>query len=189
MMGRQTLPGQRLKLIVVAVILSGAISGCSAVDPTADLEQYVRETQERQRPHIEPLPEIKPYKTFLYGARLDEYRTPFAPSSGGGGEALPQQKPAYASGPKPDLNRRKEALEQFPLDALRMQGTVVQNGVSWGIVIAPDKSVHRVQVDNYLGRNFGRISRVTEDSIEVMELVPDGANGWQQREAALALNQ
>ena len=188
-MGRQTLPRQWFYLTIAAIILSGSLSGCSTVDPTADLEQYVRETQERQRPHIEPLPEIKPYKTFLYGARLDEYRTPFAPSMGGGAEAQPRQKPAYAGGPKPDLNRRKEALEQFPLDALRMQGTLVLKGVSWGIVIAPDGSVHRVQVDNYLGRNFGRISRVTEDSIEVMELVPDGANGWQQREAALALNQ
>jgi len=188
-MGRQTLPGQRLYLTIATIIMVGSMSACSTVDPTADLEQYVRETQERQRPHIEPLPEIKPYKTFLYGARLDEYRTPFAPSTGGGVDARPQEKPSYASGPKPDLNRRKEALEHFPLDALRMQGTLVQNGESWGIVIAPDGSVHRVQVDNYLGRNFGRISRVTEDSIEVMELVPDGANGWQQREAALALNQ
>jgi len=188
-MGRKTLPWQWLYLTFWAIVLAGSMSGCSTVDPTADLEQYVRETQERQRPHIEPLPEIKPYKTFLYGARLDEYRTPFSPSLGGESDARPQQKPAYAGGPKPDLNRRKEALEQFPLDALRMQGTLVQNGESWGIVIAPDGSVHRVQVNNYLGRNFGRIRRVTEDSIEVMELVPDGANGWQQREAALALNQ
>ena len=188
-MRRQILPGKWFYTNSVAIVLSVALSGCATEDPTADLEQYVRETQERQRPHIEPLPEIKPYKTFLYGARLDEYRTPFAPSVGGDSEQEPQQKASYASGPKPDLNRRKEALEQFPLDALRMHGTLVQNGVSWGIVIAPDGSVHRVQVDNYLGQNYGRINRVTEGSIEVMELVPDGANGWQQREAALALNQ
>lgn len=188
-MVRQTRPAKWVYPTIATVALTGVLSGCAAEDPTADLEQYVRETQERQRPHIEPLPEIKPYKTFLYGAKLDEYRTPFSPSVDGDTEARPQQKPAYAGGPKPDLNRRKEALEQFPLDALRMQGTLVQGGVNWGIVIAPDGSVHRVQVGNYLGRNYGRISRVTEDSIEVMELVTDGANGWQQREAALALNQ
>ena len=188
-MGRQILSGQWCYPSVVAIALSGILSGCASDDPTADLEQYVRETQERQRPHIEPLPEIKPYKTFLYGARLDEYRTPFAPAVAVDSDARPQQALALSSGPKPDLNRRKEVLEQFPLDALRMQGTLIQNGESWGIVMAPDGSVHRVHVDNYLGQNFGRISRVTEDSIEVLELVPDGANGWQQREAALALNQ
>lgn len=188
-MSWQLLPGRQFYATSGALVLSIALSGCTTEDPTADLEQYVRDTQEQQRPHIEPLPEIKPYKTFLYGAKLDEFRSPFSPSAGGESEPAPQQKVSYASGPKPDLNRRKEALEQFPLDALRMQGTLVQNGVRWGIVIAPDRSVHRVRVDNYLGQNFGRISRVTEDTIDVMELLPDGANGWQQHEAALALKQ
>lgn len=184
-MDRRNVPTRWYCLLTLTMILTG----CSSENPTADLEKYVQETQERQRPHIEPLPEIKPYKTFLYGARLDEFRNPFSPSSGNAAVVRRQQQISHTGGPRPDGNRRKEALEQFPLDALRMQGTLNQKGVNWGIVIAPDGSVHRVQVDNYLGRNHGRISRITEDSIEVLELLPDGANGWQQREAALALNQ
>lgn len=178
------------RLIPVALVLLPALlTGCSTEDPTVDLQQYVEETAARQRPHIEPLPEIKPYTTFLYGALLDEYRSPFAPTS----ETEPGQREketvVSGGGPAPDPNRRKEALEQFPLDALRMQGTLVQGGENWGIVRAPDGSVHRVQVDNYVGQHYGRILSITEESIDVMELISDGANGWQQREASMALNQ
>jgi len=176
----------RTGLLLLPAVLLG---GCADENPTADLQQYVQETQARQRPHIEPFPEIKPYKTFLYGAKLDEYRNPFAPADETGSA---QQKVVLANlgaGPRPDPNRRKEALEQFPLDALRMQGTLVQGGENWGIVQAPDGSVHRVQVDNYVGQNDGRILGITEDSIDLVELVPDGANGWQKREASMALNQ
>lgn len=170
-------------------LLSGLLSGCMNENPTADLEQFVRETEESQQPHIEPLPEIKPYKTFLYGARLDEFRNPFAPASGSDVAVRVQARSGSTEGPKPDFNRRKEALEQYPLDALRMQGTLTQDGVNWGIVIAPDGAVYRVKADNYVGQNHGKIREITEDSISVMELVPDGVNGWQQRQAELALNQ
>ena len=171
------------------ILLSVTLGACASKDPTEDLAQFVKDTEENQQPHIEPLPEIKPYKTFLYAARLDEFRNPFAPASGSDVAVQIQRQMGHGDGPKPDLNRRKEALEQYPLDALRMQGTLSQNGVNWGIVIAPDGAVHRVKVDNYLGQNYGRIIDITEDGIEVVELVPDGVNGWQQRQAELALNQ
>lgn len=176
----------RAALLVVFPVM---LSGCSGDDPTVDLKQYVEETQARQRPHIEPLPEIKPYKTFLYQARLDEYRNPFAPADENDVVQQLEVSQSKASGPAPDLNRRKEALEQYPLDALRMQGTLVQNGENWALVKAPDGSVHRVQVDNYLGQNYGRIKSISEESVNVVELISDGVNGWQERDASLALNQ
>ena len=174
---------------VLLVLLPMAFTGCSSDDSTADLKQYIEETQARQRPHIEPLPEIKPYKTFLYQAGLDEYRNPFAPASENDVVQQQEVRLSTANGPAPDLNRRREALEQFPLDALRMQGTLVQGGANWALVKAPDGSVHRVQVDNYVGQNYGRIKSITEESISVVELISDGANGWQEREASMALNQ
>jgi len=178
------------RLVPVAlVLLPMLLTGCSNDDPTADLQQYVEETNARQRPHIEPLPEIKPYTTFLYGALLDEYRNPFAPADEAESGQRAEEMIVSSGGPSPDPNRRKEALEQFPLDSLRMQGTLLQGGDSWGIVKAPDGSVHRVQVDNYVGQHHGRILSITEDSIDVIELISDGANGWQQREASMALNQ
>ena len=174
---------------VSLVVVPLALSGCATDDPTVDLQQYVEETQARQRPHIEPLPEIKPYKTFLYQALLDEYRNPFAPADENDVVQQVETRQAMSGGLAPDLNRRKEALEQYPLDALRMQGTLVQAGVSWALVTAPDGSVHRVQVDNYVGQNHGRIMSISEDSVGVVELVSDGISGWQERDASLALNQ
>jgi len=176
--------------LVLVLLASLLVSSCSNDDPTVDLQQYIEETQARQRPHIEPLPEIKPYKTFLYGALIDEYRNPFSPADERGPDrGLGEEIPAFAGGPHPDPNRRKEALEQFPLDSLRMQGTLVQGGQSWGIVKAPDGSVYRVKVDNYVGQHDGRIRSISEESIDVTELVPNGANGWQERAASMALNQ
>ena len=164
------------------------LAGCATDDPTTDLQQYVEETQARQRPHIEPLPEVKPYQTFLYAAVADGYRSPFVPSDGGG-RAVQRQQVSSTGGPRPDMNRRRETLEQFPLDALRMQGTVNLAGAQWGIVSAPDGSVHRVHVDNYVGQNHGRINEISEEGLQVMELVPNGSGGWQWREAGLALTQ
>ena len=178
-----------LRTLMALLVLPAVLGGCATDDPTTDLAQYVEETRARQRPHIEPLPEIKPYKTFLYGAQLDEYRTPFAPADENDVARQPEARIASTGGMSPDPNRRKEALEQFPIDALRMQGTLAQGGVNWGIVSAPDGSVHRVQVDNFLGQHHGRILSINEDSIDVMELVSDGVNGWEEREASLALNQ
>ena len=165
------------------------LAGCSSDDPTTDLQLYVEETQARQRPHIEPLPEVKPYNKFLYAAVADGYRSPFVPSDGGGRAVLQQRQVSSSGGPRPDLNRRREALEQFPLDALRMQGTVNLGGNQWGIVSAPDGSVYKVHVDNYVGQNHGRIQEISEEGLQVMELVPNGTGGWQWREAGLALTQ
>jgi len=175
--------------VALLVVLPLGLSGCSSDDPTVDLKQYVEETQARQRPHIELLPEIKPYKTFLYQARLDEYRNPFAPADENDVVQQLEVRQAMANGPAPDLNRRREALEQFPLDALRMQGTLVQGGVNWALVKAPDGSVHRLHVDNYVGQNHGRTKSISEDRVSVVELVSDGVSGWQERDASLALNQ
>jgi len=125
----------------------------------------------------------------LYQAQLDEYRTPFAPADENDVVQQLQVSQTKSSGPAPDLNRRKEALEQFPLDALRMQGTLVQDGENWALLKAPDGSVHRVQVDNYVGQNYGRIKSITEESVNVVELISNGANGWQERDASLALDQ
>lgn len=90
---------------------------------------------------------------------------------------------------RPDSNRPREALEAFPLDTLRMVGTLDQGGQSWGLVRANDGTIHRVQPGNYLGQNHGRIANITEYEIELVEIVPDGLGGWIERQASLALSE
>jgi type IV pilus assembly protein PilP len=94
---------------------------------------------------------------------------------------------AGGSGPRPDPDRRREYLERFPLDALDMVGTIELEDRMFGLIEDVDGTIHRVREGNYLGQNHGRILRVTPVAIELMELVPDGTDGWMEREARIAL--
>ena len=91
-------------------------------------------------------------------------------------------------GVRPDPNRRKEELEAFSLDQLRMVGTLEQDEQTWGLVKTSDGTIHRVAPGNYMGQNDGRITRISEDKIELIELVPTGS-GFLEKEAAVALGE
>lgn len=156
------------------------LSGCSG-DGMRDLRAYVAEVRERPHAPIQPIPEIAQIETFTYvGA---DRRDPFSPVV----DDRQRQKVAPSSGPVPDFLRPKEELEQFPLDSLRMVGSVEQEGEMWGLVRSTDKVIHRVKAGNYLGQNHGQISRVTEEAIELTEIVSDGQGGYRERVASLDL--
>jgi type IV pilus assembly protein PilP len=154
------------------------LGGCGG-QPHSDLVSYVNEIKSRQKGRIPPLPEIKPYETFAYSA--DELRDPFT--------AFVQEAVAAAtdSGLRPDMNRRREALEQFPLDALVFSGHLERDTELWALISAPDSMVYRVKVGNYMGSNFGEILEISENRIKLRELISDGSGGWIEREAALSL--
>ncbi|MBP8198262.1 MAG: pilus assembly protein PilP, partial [Chromatiaceae bacterium] len=89
-----------------------------------------------------------------------------------------------------DPHRPRENLERFALDSLLMQGILQQDGRIWGLVFAKeDKALHRVAVGNYLGQNHGRVIRITEQKIDLVELIQDGAGRWMEREVSMALIQ
>lgn len=161
-----------------------SLSGCSGSN-TQDLQQFVEKTRSQQHSKIEPLPEFKPYETFLYQA--GDLRSPFDPGVPGQTEQI--LTGSSNGGIHPDANRPREPLEDFPLDTLRMVGTLEQHGQSWGLVLATDGTIHRVQPGNYLGQNHGKIKRITEFEIDVTEIVPDGLGGWMERPASLALSE
>lgn len=164
--------------------LSTLVAACSG-GQNDDLRQYTEEVRARQNTRVEPLPEFKPYETFLYQA--GELRSPFRPSAGGTPDDILTE--SRDNGVRPDSNRPREALEAFPLDTLRMVGTLDQGGQSWALVRANDGTIHRVQPGNYLGQNHGRIVNITEYEIELVEIVPDGLGGWIERQASLALSE
>ena len=101
--------------------------------------------------------------------------------------AAKEEQKTGASGLQPDLGRRREPLEAFPLDTLRMVGTMEREGVSSALVQSPDGLVSRIITGNYLGQNYGKVVAVNQDSIDLIEIVPDGLGSWVQREASLAL--
>ena len=80
-----------------------------------------------------------------------------------------------------------EELERYPLDSLRLLGTLEHGGARWALVRSPDGVVHRVRSGNYLGRNNGKVLYVAEDRITLTEVVWSEARGWEDRAAAMAL--
>jgi len=135
---------------------------------------------------IDALPDIQPYETFLY--KSDDRRDPFT-------QTLITDDAAIAttdSSIKPPTNHRKEALEAFPLDSLRMIGTLKRDERLWAIVKVqnnPDSGIHRIIAGNYLGQNYGRVISVSEEQINLIEVIPNGLGGWREREASIALSE
>ena len=173
------------RVSAACVLALGVIlSGCSS-NNTQDLQRFVEDARARQQAKIEPLPEFKPYETFLYQAA--ELRNPFDPGTPGQTDQI--LSGTSTSNIHPDANRPREPLEDFPLDTLRMVGTLEQQGQSWALVLASDGTIHRLQPGNYLGQNHGKIKEISEFEIGVLEIVPDGLGGWMERPASLALSE
>ncbi len=159
------------------------LSGCAEND-VSDLTQYIAEVKARPKGAIEPLPEIKVIEPFIF--KPDGLRNPFRPM-----EKIMDNdilNMADGNGIRPDNTRRKEELESYPLDSLRMVGTLTINNGLWALVKASDGTIHRVQVGHHMGTNYGKIIRIREDRIELMEIVPDNKPGlWREQQASLAL--
>jgi type IV pilus assembly protein PilP len=127
------------------------------------------------------MPVIKTYESYIYVA--EGVRNPFKK----GEEPQEIESLVEMEGPGPDLDREKESLEAYPLDTLRMVGTLAKGDVLWGLVKANDGVIHRVQPGNYLGQNFGKITGIHDQQINLGEWVATTAGKWREREASLAL--
>jgi type IV pilus assembly protein PilP len=160
---------------LLAAFFLAPLAGCGGA--TADLKAELEQMKKRPGGRIDPMPEIKPYESFVYDPTA--LRSPFQPS-------VPVVAPG-AGGVRPDARRNREFLEGFSLDTLRMVGTLHQGGHVFGLVQTKDGLIHRVSTGNYVGQNDGRVSAVTESKIAVTEIVPDGLGGYMERQAAITL--
>lgn len=161
-------------LAAIAVLL---LAGCAS--EMDELKQKVADIKSQPGERIEPLPEIKPYESFTYNAAT--MRSPFVPSA--------PVRNDIASAVRPDVKRPREFLEQFPLDTMKMVGTLQLQGRNYGLVQGKDGLVHRVLPGNYMGQNDGRIVGISSTKISIIEIVPDGLGGYIERPAALALTE
>ena len=175
-------------MVVASSLLLG---GCMTPQNNADLEAYVQEVLGRSSTKIEPLPPIPPYAVYTYASGQADKKDPFQtffekPDQ----ESVQVEQCTPGVDPNciaPDPDRRREELEFFPLDSLRMVGTLEQEGEIWGIVLSSDANVYRVTIDNYMGQNHGRIINIEEEGIELLEIVPNGTGGWLERSTKVAL--
>jgi type IV pilus assembly protein PilP len=169
------------RIALGVALLGGLLAGCG--NNTEDLQNYIEQVKARPKGPIEPMPIIKPYETFAY--TVTNLRDPFT------SPVVPDESRTQTAGDglKPDASRPKEALEEFPLDALRLVGSLERSGGKWSIVKAPDGAIYRVQPGNYLGQNNGKITHISDELIELTEIVEDGQGGWIERQASLALSE
>jgi type IV pilus assembly protein PilP len=170
-------------LALTAAVVSG-LAGCG--DRMGDLQQYTNEVKARKGGHIEPIPQIKPFEVYTYADQ--DLRSPFIPA----GETRADQntgRGAAVAGLHPDFNRSREYLEQFPLDGLKMVGTLTLSGTLYGLVRDSDNVLHRVAVGNYMGQNYGKIISITDSDIKLHEMVPDGQGGWSERVTDVTLSE
>ena len=162
---------------LITVVLAGLISaGCSGGQ--SDLQKWIADTKKKPGGRIQPLPEVKPYETFVYGAA--KLRSPFQPQGAGSANG---QNPL-----RPSSRRNREFLEGFSLDTLRMVGTFKVGSNFYGLVQSKDGLVHKVQPGNYLGQNDGKVTEITGGKISLVEIIPDGLGGYIERPASLALS-
>jgi type IV pilus assembly protein PilP len=169
---KHNLGGRTLALVTLC---AAVLAGCSGRD--ADLSRFIEATKKEPGGRVEPLPEVKPYDSYVYTSGT--MRSPFVPGGARGA----------ASGPRPEVQRNREFLEQYSLDTMKMVGTLKLNGQDFGLVQVADGRVQRVLVGNHLGQNDGRITNIVANKISLIELVPDGLGGYIERPAALGLNE
>ena len=174
-----------LVLRILFIVMIGGLTACTNKDVT-DLETYVENVKSKTRGRIEPLPEFKPFESATYD--VTQEKGPFTPWKLQVATAAVSGR-GDIQGIRPDPNRRREVLERYSLDTLKMVGTLKVKGSIWALIMAPDGIVHRVRNGNYMGKNFGKIVKVAEDKVKLREIVPDGLGNWRVRDAAVALSE
>ena len=169
-----------MKLGLVLLIGGCALlAGCGG-ESHQDLRAWMAAQGQSAKGKLEPLPQMKPYEPFTYNAF--DLPDPFKPRKiepGRGG----------SSKLAPDLTRRKEPLESFPLESLNMVGTMQQGKATYGLVRTPEREVFQVRVGNYMGQDYGVVTAITDGEIRLKELVQDSAGDWTERSSTLQLIQ
>ncbi|MEK7834774.1 MAG: pilus assembly protein PilP [Pseudomonadota bacterium] len=164
--------------VVIAILACLGLGSCGG-EQHSDLRQFVKDSDNLPHSPIPPLPDVKPYEPFAYDAY--DLVDPFKPRK------IEPPKKAAGGGLQPDLSRRREPLEAYPIENLRMVGTLQQGKTNYALVKSPDNNLFRVKPGNYLGQNFGLITAISESTIKLKEIVQDNTGDWAERESTLML--
>ena len=159
-----------------------SLSGCINTD-VSDLRQYIESVKKKPKGNIQPLPETKLVEAFIFDP--EGLRDPFQPLEKSQGDKAFND--SLGSGIVPDMSRRKEELESYPLDTLQMVGTLTSESELWGLIRAGDRTIHRVRKGNFIGQNYGEISQILSDKVELIEIVSDKPGAWVEQQTSLAL--
>jgi type IV pilus assembly protein PilP len=162
------------------VLASVVLVACSGGDHD-DLRQWMAEASKDMKGSVPPLPQVTPYEPVPYdaGGLIDPFKQ---------AKIEPEQKPGGGGGKRPDYDRPREPLEAYPLESLKYVGVMIKNKTGYAI-IQVDGSLFQVKVGNYMGQNFGVITKVSDTEVSLRELVQDPAGDWAERSSTLLLQE
>jgi type IV pilus assembly protein PilP len=169
-------------LIICSTLLIGMV-GCGD-GGVQEVKQWMDETRQQTKVSIPKLSEPKKFTPFAYADK--DNIDPFNPNKLAVAFAKLQSKSTSALAP--DMDRRREPLESYPLDSLKMVGTLQKTGLSYALILA-DKTVYQAKVGNYIGQNFGMVTQISETEVELKEVIQDASGEWVERKAKLELQE
>ena len=171
---------------VTALSAMVLLQGCSS-SADDELRQWMQTERGAIRPQVQPIPEPSKFEPKAY--TVEQQLEPFS------SEKLASVLMGAQSGPlsnsaliEPELNRRKEPLEAYPLDTMVMVGSMDRKGQLVAL-IRVDKLLYQVKLGNYLGQNYGKITKITETEVLLREIVQDAAGEWMEKSTALQLQE
>lgn len=173
----------RFVMLAVAATL---VAGCSS-SGDGELRQWMQAERNSIRPNVQPIPEPTKFEPKPY--TVDQLLEPFSNEKLASVLRGAERNPLLNSSLiEPELNRRKEPLEAYPLDVMAMVGSLDRQGQLVALVKV-DKLLYQVRVGNYLGQNYGKITRITETEVQLREIVQDAAGEWVEKSTALQLQE
>lgn len=169
-----------MKRVAVALVSAALLAGCGSGNHQ-DLLDWMAAQGKGMRGHLDPIPQIKPYEPFAYNDF--DLPDPFKPRK------IEPAKSDNANKLAPDLNRRKEPLEAYPLESLSMVGTLEKGKTLYALVKTPERDLYQVRQGMHMGQDYGVIVAISDTDIKLKELVQDGAGDWSERSSTLNLLQ
>ncbi|WP_229519440.1 pilus assembly protein PilP [Massilia rhizosphaerae] len=169
------------RIVMGMALASALLAGCGASD-VREVQDWMDQVRRDTHPSVKPLPEPKDFLPYAYGAK--DAVDPFNPTKLLGELA---RAAATSDNPnQPDMQRPRELLETFPLDTMQMVGTIEKGGARYAL-LQVDRSLYQVTTGQRIGQNFGVVTHVGEDAVDIREVVQDAAGEWTGRMTKLEL--
>jgi len=149
-----------------------------------ELQQWMEQQRREVKPNVSPLQPPKKFDPQPYQSA--QAVDPF--SNQKLTVALKQEARQPNSLLASEINRRKEPLEAYPLDSMRMVGSFTKEGQPYAL-LRVDNLLYQIKVGDYLGQNYGRVAKITETEVTLREVVQDAAGEWIERLGTLQLQE
>ncbi len=172
--------------LLLLLLLAGLLAGCVSSQED-DIRLWMVQERNQTKPRVAPISAPKQFipEPYTNASAIEPFSNQKLT------QALKRDSSQAASNGAlvaPELARRKEPLEAFPLDSMALVGSIVKAGLPVALVKV-DNLLYQVKLGNYLGLNFGRVTKINETEVTLREIVQDAVGEWIERAATLQLQE